>query len=330
VYAWAPGGDAWALPDFLGLPFNAEGEYRSFVIQVHYNNQRMTPGILDSSGARFYWTSQPREVEMGIFSTADPLLDLFGRPVGNGLTTHDFVCPSSCTNTVLENQPITVLREYLHMHRTGARATNEQIRDGEVIHTGVVDYYDFDQNGNGEIVQDAFIVEAGDSFRTSCYYDATGETTFGEGSQDEMCIVFMFYYPRVNMEVNTLEIFGFDLGIWQLAWTCGFDLDLSFCATSYTRQNVASVSVEALGRNFGVPEDECPESEMEDNPTYDEETDDEDEDEDEDEDDETDDEETDDEETDDERTDDTVESAAHVSILFPGGVTALFAGFLLI
>lgn len=68
AYVWAPGEGPLALPDNLGSPLFGVGGYQSFRIEVHYNNPTLTPGIIDNSGVRFYWTSQPRAEEVGILS----------------------------------------------------------------------------------------------------------------------------------------------------------------------------------------------------------------------------------------------------------------------
>jgi len=41
-----------------------------------------------------------------------------------------------------------------------------------------------------------FCVRRGESFRTYCYFEAGDKDVFGYGSEDEMCIVVLFYYPR--------------------------------------------------------------------------------------------------------------------------------------
>jgi hypothetical protein len=45
--------------------FGTEG-YQSFTMQVHYNNPGFDSGIVDNSGVEFFFTSQPREFEMGV------------------------------------------------------------------------------------------------------------------------------------------------------------------------------------------------------------------------------------------------------------------------
>ena len=72
---------------------------------------------------RFYWTIRPREIEVGIAPIGDFNYNLDGQEVGDGITAHEFSCPDSCSNKF--DQPVTVIREALHMHRTGVRMTNE-------------------------------------------------------------------------------------------------------------------------------------------------------------------------------------------------------------
>jgi hypothetical protein len=60
-----------------------------------------------------------------------------------------------------------------------------------------VDYYDFDIAGGFMGIQEPFSIEAGDSFRTTCYYQGNGDVKFGLGSDEEMCIGYLMYYPAI-------------------------------------------------------------------------------------------------------------------------------------
>lgn len=129
------------------------------------------------------------------------MVKLYGQPVGEGLSSHTFTCPGSCSELFLgqaatvaatASEPVTVIREYLHMHTTGSRIVNEQIRNGQVIRASIVETWDFDQNGNVPALQEPFIVEPGDGFRTTCYYRGKKDTIFGLGSREEMvCCCFL-------------------------------------------------------------------------------------------------------------------------------------------
>ena len=184
-YAWAPGDGSFEFPKNIGGLLGTKG-FRTFQLQTHYNNPDQDSGKIDSSGVRVYWTSKKREYDMGILQLGDPNVALYGQPVGSGLTEHTFDCPSSCSSAYVSN-PVTVLREHLHMHKAGTMIYNELIRNGTVVHTGAVDFFDFHQQGDPAVQQEPFQILPGDSFRTRCYFEANNEV-WGLGSQDEMCI----------------------------------------------------------------------------------------------------------------------------------------------
>ena len=70
---------------------------------------------------------------------------------------------------------------------------------GAVIRTDKADYYDFKQSGALEPKSTGagFTISKGDTFAVECWYKHPGTTArrFGQGSADEMCIDFIFYYP---------------------------------------------------------------------------------------------------------------------------------------
>jgi hypothetical protein len=179
----------------LGVPFGGLYGFNSFMMEIHYNNPDRVEGMVDSSGVRFYYTTQPREFEMGILQLGDPYIRLLGAPVGNGLSSHSFSCSSGCSLEALQGQSVTVIREHLHMHQSGTRIVNEQIRGGEVIRAGALDFFDYRQQSNPPVQQEPFQVLPGDSFNTVCYYRGQDGEEFGMPTRDEMCIAFIFYFP---------------------------------------------------------------------------------------------------------------------------------------
>jgi hypothetical protein len=238
AYAWATGEGPLALADNLGSPFGGLNGFQSFKLEIHYNNPARVQGVLDSSGVRFYYTTQPREFDVGVLPLGDPFTRLGGVSVGSGLTSHAFKCPSSCTLLTLKpEQPLTVIRESIHMHKTGIRAVNEQIRGGEVVRAGVVDFFNFDQQGNQPIQQESFQILSGDSFNTVCYYRSQDGADFGFSSQEEMCIVFIAYYPRQLL----LDTFGL---------TCGYDVGFGPCESEWSQRELSSEA--DLQRIFGA------------------------------------------------------------------------------
>ena len=82
--------------------------------------------------------------------------------------------------------------------------------------------------------QDSFQLQAGDSFRTTCYYE--DGTVFKEGSEDEMCIGFLLYYPAKKFA-------GFP-------FVCPYPGQFP-CAEEYVSTDLSDY--EGLGREFGMP-----------------------------------------------------------------------------
>jgi len=181
---------------------------------------------------------------MGILMLGDPFLALMDNSVGDGLASHKFDCPASCSSVAL-NQSVTVVREYLHMHKTGASMNNYHIRDGQVIRAGQVQFYDFAQQGAYAVPQEPFQILPGDSFQTTCQYKAEDETVFGLSSSQEMCIAFLMYHPR-----QTMSLGGFDF-----PFTCGYDIPIPGCVSDWEQTNLEAVS--DLNRTFGSVGEVC-------------------------------------------------------------------------
>lgn len=132
VYGWAPGEVPLSLPEDVGRPFGDWDSVVSLRMVIHYDNPQGIAGILDSSGVRFHYTTKPRLYELGTATYGDPLLRLEGSPVGSGYSSHVFDCPGSCTERAFNGESINVIRQFIHMHRTG---TSAQMRkyDGSIL-----------------------------------------------------------------------------------------------------------------------------------------------------------------------------------------------------
>lgn len=177
----------------------------------------------------------------------DPVIRLMNAPVGNGLSAHKFDCPGSCSTATMDgHEKVTVLRESLHMHKTGVAMSNEHMRDGEVIRVGKSEYYDYSQQGAYTVQQPPFEVLPGDSFRTTCQYEVNDDTVFGRSTQEEMCIAFLTYYPRIARPTP----FGFDI-----PFICGYNLQLPNCASEWEQVDLGSKS--ELDRTFGSSSETC-------------------------------------------------------------------------
>ncbi|KAL3782149.1 hypothetical protein ACHAW5_010250 [Stephanodiscus triporus] len=241
LYGWAPGDEGVVLPNDVGLPLFDDENKQAISVEIHYHNPSLLSGTKDSSGIRFYYANNERTHRAGILEIGDPWIELYDTKINDGLTQYSFTCPGECSSTFLAQEGVTILAESLHMHKTGVRMTNEVIRGGEVFHKAVVDVYDFDQQGSFQTPQEAYQLLPGDSFRTTCYYKDGSK--FGIGSEDEMCIAFIWYYPARSL-----------LG---MPWICPHGIPDYGTGCSTELEFVDLDSDDDLGRSFGVSSGEC-------------------------------------------------------------------------
>lgn len=116
-----------------------------------------------------------------------------------------------------------------------------------MVRTGVVDFWDFDQNDNLALQQPPFEILPSDEFRTRCHFTAKDEV-WGLGSQDEMCISFLSYYPRQEVE--------------NFPYTCGVGFADFFpeCNAIYTSKVYSSTDEfqHSFGGAGGVSKEKVP------------------------------------------------------------------------
>lgn len=207
---------------------------KSFRLEIHYENPKHIKGAKDSSGVRIHYTSTLRKHTAGIMEFGDPRVLLRAKPIGEGLQRHSFQCPESCTSRyVKEKEGLTVLYEMLHMHKHGMTMQNVQKRRDKEIRRATVQYYDFDQAGAQLVKQEPYKVLPGDSFDTFCNYNGTKDLIFGSSSSQEMCLVYIVYYPAADTHLS-----------------CSYHAEDAECEADYTSAPVVE-NMALLGRWFG-------------------------------------------------------------------------------
>jgi Copper type II ascorbate-dependent monooxygenase, C-terminal domain len=195
------------LPSVAGFPFGGRienGGFRYLKLQIHYHNPLHVAGLADRSGLKISYTAELRSSDMGVLALGDPAVtqERVLRP-GNKSIHFEYECPSWCTQTWQSpsTSKLTVISSLLHMHETGSRMWTGLYRNNRLVReVGRVDFYDF--NFQTQLLfEKPFEILPGDRLNTHCIFDTTGRTTdteFGAGSQDEMCIDFLMYYPKVD------------------------------------------------------------------------------------------------------------------------------------
>jgi hypothetical protein len=152
-----------------------------------------------------------------------------------------------------EGLGVTVFKEVFHMHRTGARMTSIQFNSsGDPIRAAEINRFDFSQGaGFSSRAQIPFQISPGDSFATSCYFEERG-VYFGSGSDQEMCQIFLWYYPKSDK----LSCGYFDADAREKEQKLNADLNIDHstygCEVTYDSRMV--VSENDLDRINGVDE----------------------------------------------------------------------------
>ena len=76
--------------------------YKSFYLEIHYDNPNGVSGVQDSSGFDIYVlkesdNQQLRQYDAAVLELADPLVSLGGTALESGYSKWEFNCPSTCT-----------------------------------------------------------------------------------------------------------------------------------------------------------------------------------------------------------------------------------------
>ncbi|NUN14706.1 MAG: hypothetical protein HUU55_13835 [Myxococcales bacterium] len=182
MYAWAPGGQPLQFPPDMGHPLR-DGD--TLVLQVHYNNGKKKPGIVDHSGVRLFLT-EPRPKEVGMVATG-PLQFTIPK-------LSETKVSSRCTMP----QDTLFIAGMPHMHQTGSAFLQVAERlDSSVEVVVSLDKWSFD---NQPFYHTPLLLKKGESLVTSCTFlnPSSQPVVSGEGTKDEMCFHFMYHTPPLD------------------------------------------------------------------------------------------------------------------------------------
>jgi hypothetical protein len=175
VHGWAPGGsDLYFDPD-VGLEMPSDVGY---TLETHHNNTG-TGAAPDNSGLEVCVTpTVPKNVAS---------LSWLGTDGISGTTATGTCAPTS-------GEPVHIIGVQPHMHTKGTHMKAEITRANgmkEMLHDAPFDFqYQHSYDANTMIMP-------GDSITTTCTYSSP--TSFGEGTNDEMCYLFTLYYPKLSL-----------------------------------------------------------------------------------------------------------------------------------
>ena len=200
VAAWGLGGESFHFPREAGYPVGEEhGGATYYMFEVHYENPGRTGGIVDNSGLELLLTPNLRGEDSSMLTVGHDVSSLHLVPPGQISFTSLGHCPGQCTGA-LPTDGVTVFAGLPHTHLLGKKVKLRHIRNGAELPTPFTDnFYDFNYQTMRRV---EFKMLPGDHVIMECTYDTTSKTSYTRGGlsvHDEMCMMFLHYYPATQL-----------------------------------------------------------------------------------------------------------------------------------
>ncbi|XP_037094881.1 DBH-like monooxygenase protein 1 [Pollicipes pollicipes] len=203
---WAVGGSGERLPPGVGIPLREEYGGATYVMaEIHYDNPSVQAGVVDSSGVRLFYTEQLRDSEAGLLNVGHDIAVTQLVPPGQAEYVVNGLCHASCTRQWLPPGGVRVYSVLLHSHLAGVRMRLRHVAaDGAELAPIAEDRaYVFNYQQTRTLTEPV-LVQPGDQLLLECVYDTRqrGNVTFGGlSAENEMCLAFVSYYPRVPLTI---------------------------------------------------------------------------------------------------------------------------------
>ncbi|XP_029437157.1 DBH-like monooxygenase protein 2 [Rhinatrema bivittatum] len=201
--AWAIGGKGLQFPDNTGLSLGAPGDAVYGKLEVHYNNPNGT--FTDSSGVRLYYTNNLRQFDAGVLEVGAHVVDPYVFIPPQAQSYHLYgLCKTDKFRDVngQDVADMQVFAYFLHTHLAGRAVEIAHFRNGSQIgFLGRDMTFDFNLQ-ESRYMENITTVRMGDTIQVDCTYntmDRTSVTVGGLGTMQEMCLGFLYFYPRNNI-----------------------------------------------------------------------------------------------------------------------------------
>ncbi|XP_063846627.1 dopamine beta-hydroxylase-like isoform X1 [Scylla paramamosain] len=202
--AWAMGASPFVYPLEAGLPIGGPDFNPYVMLEVHYNNPRILAGRVDSSGLALHYTRRLRAHDAAIMELGLEYTAKMAIPPHLLSFTLSGYCVPECTALGLPAEGIHVFGSQLHTHLTGVRAWTKHLRDGtELEDLNRDDHYSTHFQEIRRLPHPVHVLP-GDTLIMSCEFstmDRDNITVGGFAISDEMCVNYIHYYPRTDLEV---------------------------------------------------------------------------------------------------------------------------------
>nr|XP_027205381.1 DBH-like monooxygenase protein 1 homolog [Dermatophagoides pteronyssinus] len=198
---WTTGGEAFNLPDNVGIPIFEDHETTYFMFEIHYDNPELKANIQDSSGLRLYYTEKLRKFDADT-ATMGSVVD-YRLIIPNGFEnfTVSGHCSPECFRQKIPVTGLNVLAALPHGHKHLKRIVVRHFRGhDELPPLAEENNYDFNFQDFRRF-NERRIILPGDQITVECTYNTESlkrPILGGLSTQEEMCMVFLVYYPRMK------------------------------------------------------------------------------------------------------------------------------------
>ncbi|XP_027018319.2 dopamine beta-hydroxylase isoform X1 [Tachysurus fulvidraco] len=202
--AWALGAEPFYYPSDAGLPMGGESSSRFLRLEVHYHNPLRISGRRDSSGIRLWYTPSLRRFDAGIMELGLVYTPVMAVPPHQHTFQLTGYCTADCTHTALPPGGIHIFASQLHTHLAGRGVRTVLVRGGREVEVVQEDKHFSAHYQIIRILRKMVTVLPGDVLLTKCTYnteDRVKATVGGFGIMEEMCVNYVHYYPRTQLEL---------------------------------------------------------------------------------------------------------------------------------
>ncbi|XP_053911672.1 LOW QUALITY PROTEIN: putative DBH-like monooxygenase protein 2 [Cuculus canorus] len=204
IAGWAVGGASYQFPDEAAISIGTPWDPQYVRLEIHYSNFDLLPGLIDSSGLQIYYTPELRKYDVGVLQTGIFTFPVHFIPPGAESYRSYGLCNSSQFDEMngMLVPDMHVFAYLLHTHLSGRGVKTVQYRNGKQLNIICEDNkYDFGLQEFRDM-KEILIIKPGDEILVECNFRTLdrSEITFGGlSTMNEMCLTFLFYYPRNNI-----------------------------------------------------------------------------------------------------------------------------------
>ncbi|CAL1569977.1 unnamed protein product [Knipowitschia caucasica] len=202
--AWAMGAEPFYYPPDAGMPIGGSEGSKFLRLEVHYHNPLIITGRLDSSGIRLHYTPSLRKYDAGIMELGLVYTPIMAIPPRQQAFDLSGYCNSKCTATALPKEGIYVFASQLHTHLAGRAVRTTLIREGKEVEVLSQDPHFSAHYQMIRSLRKMVHILPGDVLITKCTYNTENRmkpTVGGFGIMEEMCVDYIHYYPRTQLEL---------------------------------------------------------------------------------------------------------------------------------